>query len=162
MDDEPSAQPVCSRCGHVEWQNPKPTASALITRYPPGRVPEVLLVRRGRPPAEGAWDIPGGFLDCDEHPEQAALREAAEELGVRVAVRRLVGIFTDRYGEDGDATLNLYYEAALVAGEVHPASDVASAAWFPLDALPEPLAFDNNRRALDALKAAIGLAEPTR
>ncbi|MDR7495310.1 MAG: NUDIX domain-containing protein [Armatimonadota bacterium] len=152
LDDERHPQPVCPRCGHVEWQNPKPTVSALITRYRTGRV-EVLLVRRARPPGRDQWDCPGGFVDPDEHPEAALRREVLEELGVAATVGRLVGIFMDRYGEAGESTLNIYYEASVGTDEVRPGSDVSAAVWFPLDGVPEPLAFDNNRQALEALRA---------
>jgi ADP-ribose pyrophosphatase YjhB (NUDIX family) len=152
LEDERHPQPVCPRCGHIEWQNPKPTVSALITRYRAGAV-EVLFVRRAIAPQVDHWDCPGGFIDPDEHPEVALRREMAEELAAEIRVRRFVGVFMDRYGDGGESTLNLYYEANLVGGDLRPASDVNAAAWFPLDQTPEPLAFNNNRQALEALRA---------
>lgn len=134
----------------MEWQNPKPTASALITRrlHADGPV-EVLLVRRALPPRQDAWDCPGGFIDPDEHPEDALRREMREELGVEVRIDGLVGIFVDRYG-DNESTLNIYYAATVSGGDLRPGSDVADAVWFPLDRLPEPIAFENNRQAVRA------------
>lgn len=151
LEDERWPQPVCPRCGHVEWQNPKPTASALITRTGAHGI-EVLLVRRAIPPEEGAWDCPGGFLDPDEHPEDAVRRECREELALEVQLNQIAGIFMDRYGEDGEYLLNIYYEAQIPQGTPSPGSDVSEARWFPLDRLPEPIAFANNRAALTALK----------
>lgn len=153
LEDERLAQPVCTRCGHVEWQNPKPTASALITRRRDDGAVEVLLVRRAQEPFRDHWDCPGGFIDPDEHPEQTVRREMQEELGVEVDVRRFAGIFMDHYGDDGESTLNVYYEAAIRGGTISPGSDASEAAWFPLDRLPEPMAFGNNRRALEALRS---------
>jgi ADP-ribose pyrophosphatase YjhB (NUDIX family) len=155
LDDERYPQPVCPRCGHVQWQNPKPTVSALITRFQPGGRVEVLLARRAVPPAPHTWDCPGGFIDPDEHPEAALHREMLEELGVTITIRRFLGIFMDRYGDgdDADPTLNLYYEAGIEAGTLRPASDVGEVAWFPLDRTPETLAFENNREAIEALRA---------
>jgi len=150
LQDERHLQPVCPRCGHVEWQNPKPTASALITRRRGTGPTEVLLVRRAIPPRQGTWDTPGGFIDPDEHPEQALRRELREELGVEAEIGPLVGIFMDRYGDDGESTLNIYYQVVLGGAPV-PASDVSEARWFPLDGLPEDIAFPNNRVALQAL-----------
>jgi 8-oxo-dGTP diphosphatase len=152
LPDERLLQPVCTRCGHVVWQNPKPTASGLITRQQkrPGPV-EVLLVRRARPPREGCWDCPGGFVDPDEHPEDALRRELREELGVRATIGPLVGIYMDRYGEEGESTLNIYYRVPTFSGTPTAASDVETVSWFRLDHVPDPLAFGNNRRALHGL-----------
>jgi len=63
-----------------------------------------------------------------------------------------VGAWMDTYGDDADAqsTLNLYWEARIVAGEARPADDVAELAWFAPDALPPPgrLAFSTVGDAL--------------
>jgi 8-oxo-dGTP diphosphatase len=138
------------------WQNPKPTVSALVTRKNADDATEVLLTRRGIPPFEGYWDVPGGFVDVDEHPEDALRREIREELGVHAEVGDLIGIFMDRYGDDeGESTLNIYYEAAIVSGTIKTASDVTEAGWFPLDRPPEAMAFDNGRRGLEALRSIV-------
>lgn len=152
LEDERWPQPVCPRCGHVIWQNPKPTVSALITRSGTAGS-DVLLVRRAIEPFKGAWDCPGGFMDPDEAPEEALRRECREELRIELHLDRIVGIFPDRYGDDGEHTLNIYYAAQVASGTPTPGSDVAEAAWFPLDRLPAPIAFANNRQALEALKA---------
>ncbi|HXF83038.1 MAG TPA: NUDIX domain-containing protein [bacterium] len=152
LEGERLPQPVCPRCGHVHWQNPKPTVAALIVRDGE-RGQEVLLVRRAVEPFRGAWDCPGGYIDPGESPEDALRRECREELGVEIHLEALVGIFPDRYGDDGEHTLNIYYRARIARGEPVPASDVAAAAWFPLDDPPEPIAFPNNRQALAALRA---------
>ncbi len=156
LQDEQHLQPVCTRCGQVHWQNPKPSVSGLITRQqtPHGPV-EVLLVRRALPPGVGSWDCPGGFIDLDEHPADALRRELREELGVQAEIGPLVGIFMDRYGEDGESTLNIYYQVPAFTGTPTPASDVGEASWCPLDQLPEPFAFDNNRQALAAFTRQI-------
>ncbi len=152
LPDEQLPQPVCTRCGHVVWQNPKPTVSGLITRRQKSRGPvEVLLVLRALPPREGCWDCPGGFIDPDEHPEDALRREIREELGVRATIGPLVGIYMDRYGDESESTLNIYYRVPTIEGTPTAASDVGTASWFALDRLPDPLAFDNNQWALHAL-----------
>ena len=152
LEDERWPQPVCPRCGHIQWQNPKPTVSALITRAAPGGE-EVLLVRRAIPPFQGAWDCPGGYIDPDESPEDALRRECREELGVEIGLGAVAGVFPDRYGDGGEYTLNIYYRASIRSGTPSPASDVAEAAWFPLRRLPEPIAFTSNRHALRTLGA---------
>jgi len=61
----------------------------------------VLLVRRGKPPAEGRWSLPGGLVDLGETSVEAARREVAEECGIKVRVVGLAGVF-DRVTRDAD------------------------------------------------------------
>lgn len=135
----------CARCGAVFYLNPKPTASAVVTRN--GRA---LLARRARPPFEGYWDLPGGFIEPDEDPITAVKREVREETGLEIEVLDLLGIFPDRYGEAGEPTLNIHYLARAGTGEPRPADDVAEVRWFGPAELPETVAFENVARALAA------------
>src|SRR5215468_6109131 len=53
----------------------------------------VLLVRRGSPPLEGAWSVPGGALELGETLRKGAEREALEETGLRVEAAEVVEVF---------------------------------------------------------------------
>ena len=64
----------CPACGLVIYDNPAPTASALVVRDG-----SVLLARRARPPQQGLWDTPGGFIEPGELPTDAVVRELREE-----------------------------------------------------------------------------------
>jgi ADP-ribose pyrophosphatase YjhB (NUDIX family) len=140
----------CPACGLVIYDNPAPTASALVLRD--GRL---MLTRRARPPQEGLWDLPGGFVDPLELPEDAAVRELREETGLEISVERLLGFFLDTYGDDGVATLNVYYVASVVGGDEAPADDVSEIGWFPLDSLPlGETAFPNGREAIERLRSS--------
>src|SRR4051794_6449992 len=112
-----------------------------------------MLTRRARPPAAGLWDIPGGFVDPGEHPHETVRRELREETGLEVEVGEELVILCDRYGEDGPATLNLFYLVTVAGGTEEAADDVSEIGWFPLDALPAPeeFGFRNSRDAVAAL-----------
>jgi ADP-ribose pyrophosphatase YjhB (NUDIX family) len=134
----------CTACGHVHYRNAKPCAGALVARD--GRL---LLVKRAIQPFLGYWDIPGGFLEEDEHPETGAIREALEETGLKVRLTDLFGFYVDRYGDEGDYCLNIYFLAEVVGGQERPADDAAELAWFAPNELPEQIAFDHAREVLD-------------
>ena len=136
---------VCAACGRVHYRNAKPCAGALIVRD--GRV---LLVKRGIQPFLGRWDIPGGFLEEDEHPEIGAVREVREETGLEVRLTGLFGFYVDRYNYDdeGGYCLNIYFLAEVVGGQERPGDDAADLAWFAPDELPEEIAFDHARVVL--------------
>jgi len=140
---------VCPVCGFVAYANPKPASVALIT----DDRERLLLVRRAVEPFKDCWDTPGGFVEEGEHPLDALRRELLEETGYEVEPGRFVGAWMDTYGDEADAqsTLNLYWEARIVAGSPRPADDVAELAWCELDALPPPeqLAFTTVADALE-------------
>src|SRR5215213_2202280 len=124
----------CDRCGFVSYANPVPTATAVCVDEH-GRI---LLGRRALEPDKGLWDLPGGFVDEDEHPLDALRRELREETGLEIEPEGFIGAWMDRYGDaqDAHATLNLYWTARVVAGEPEAADDVSELGWFRPDELP--------------------------
>ena len=140
----------CAACGTMHYQNAKPCAGALIVRG--GRV---LLVRRALDPAKGCWDVPGGFLHADEHPEDGAKREALEETGLTVRLTGLFGIYIDPYGEGSDIwTMIVYYMAeAIDDSEPCAADDAAEIRWFAPEELPERMAFAHEDQLLAKWRA---------
>lgn len=135
----------CTSCALVLYDNPAPTACAVIEREG-----SVMLTRRGIEPHKGDWDLPGGYIEVGEYPEDALRRELLEETGLEIAIQAILGVFLDTYGDGGTDTLNICYEAHVTGGTESPASDVSEIRWFTADALPENLAFRNTREALDA------------
>ena len=149
---------TCPQCGFHHYANPKPCGDAVVIED--GRV---LLVRRACDPHAGAWDVPGGFCEADEHPMQAAERELFEEAGVKGRATAYIGTWMDRYGEpesDG-GQIHTVVGGYLVA-RVDPTAELrlqpeeaSEAGWFALDALPERLAFARHARPMLAAAAAM-------
>lgn len=142
-----SNPPHCSHCGITYYRNAKPCASVL-----PIKDGKVLLGKRGQEPYKGAYDIIGGFMEAGELPEDAAIREAKEETGLDVKITSLLGIYSDRYGDDGDYTLNLHYLGKVIGGEMKPMDDIASLEWVPISDVPLDEGFQNTQDGLRDLK----------
>lgn len=94
----------------------------------------LLVIRRGHPPGEGLWSLPGGRVEAGESDAAAVARELAEETGLRVEAGRLVGR-VERPGAGG-VTYDIYDYAATVTGGTLVAGDDASdARWTALEEL---------------------------
>jgi 8-oxo-dGTP diphosphatase len=147
----PHRPPVaCAACGAEHWRNAAACANAVVRRAD-GRI---LLTRRAHSPWLGRWCAPGGFCDHDERSEDAAVREALEETGVRVRLTALLGIWVDAYADDpsdpdADWISVAYFAAEAIAeeGESDPA-EVAEQRWFLPDELPDDLAPPGTLRAV--------------
>ena len=93
----------------------------------------VLLIRRGSPPLQGQWSIPGGTLEVGETLVEGVRRELAEETGIDVRVRALIDVFEriDR-GPSGKPQYHfvvLDYLCEAVQGTARAGSDVTEVAW---------------------------------
>lgn len=107
----------------------------------------VVLVKRGHPPLQGEWSIPGGVLEVGEMLRDAAVREAREETGLTVETQDLLGVF-DRVLQDASGQTMYHYVlidflCRRVSGELKGASDAEEARWFTREQAAEvPLAKD--------------------
>lgn len=115
----------------------------------------VLLIRRGRPPGEGLWSVPGGKLEPGETLAQAVAREVREETGLVVEVGPLACV-VERMG-DGYHFVILDYLARVIGGSLTAATD-AAAARFVDDA--ELASLPTTEGLLDALTRARAIRRP--
>lgn len=101
----------------------------------------VLMVRRGRAPAEGSWSLPGGAQKLGETVEQAARRELAEETGLLVEALFLAGCVDSIHG-DPDGRIRYHYTildfcARYAGGQARPGGDAAEVKWVDMNRLDE-------------------------
>ena len=112
----------------------------------------VVLVRQSY---RSHWGAPGGLLDRGEAPEHAAVREAGEEIGLRVELTGpAVPMVWPSYRR-----VDLAFPGRLVAGvagtDATPTSpEIEEVRWFPLSGLPRL-----QKGTAEALRL-LGLAEP--
>jgi 8-oxo-dGTP diphosphatase len=107
---------------------------------------QALLVRRGIPPFEGQYAIPGGFVREDELLEDAARRELEEETGVRNVFLEQLYTFGDPARDPRGRVITVAYYALIATDKISLAAsgDAAEARWFSMSDLP-PVAFDHQR-----------------
>jgi ADP-ribose pyrophosphatase len=93
----------------------------------------VLLVQRGKPPAESLWAIPGGRVELGETLQQAAEREILEETGATIRAHEPVFTF-DIIEREPNGAVRFHYVvvdllADCVAGDLAPGGDATDARW---------------------------------
>lgn len=135
-----------------DYPRPMVTVDVVIFTLQDGDL-QVLLIRRKRPPFEGRWAIPGGFVDIDEPLESAAMRELEEETGVRDVRIEQLAAFGDPGRDPRGRTITVVYLALLPPHRtaVRAGDDAADARWWPIRNLP-PLAFDHDQILQQALQ----------
>lgn len=134
-------RPRCPRCSWVYFADPKVAVVGLVVEGG-----KVLLGRRVNPPQEGRWTLPAGFVDADEDPRLAVIRECREETGLETAVESLVDVLYGREHPRG-ASIVLAYRLKVLGGTLRAGDDVDEVDFFPLDRLPS-LAFNTTLKVL--------------
>ena len=123
----------CANCGFTFSQNPRASTAAFILN---GKG-ELLVALRGKEPAKGTLDLPGGFVDNDENAEQGMVREILEETGLSVSADEVEYLFSIpnvyRYSGMDIHTLDLFFLCHVDDDAVvKAADDAAELTWVPL------------------------------
>jgi len=126
-DVEGRPRPYCPSCESAVWVHPATAADVAVVDGD-----RLLLVQRDVPPDEGAWALPGGFLEYDEDPAAGATRELEEETGIHAdpADLRLDDAVNYRR-EGGRRVLSLGYvvDRAATSGAPTASSDARAATF---------------------------------
>lgn len=139
---------ACPNDDFVLWRDPK-VAAAIVVEAGGG----IVLGRRAIEPGYGLWCLPGGFVNDDESPAEAVVRECREEIRAAVEVESVLDVY---HGAKTTAPsiVVIAYRGRLAVGEkVAPGDEMLEVGVFRLDALP-PIAFPSHREALARYAAA--------
>lgn len=134
-------RPTCPNCGYVHYVNPVPTVGVVI-EIDGGLV----LIKRGHPPHAGEWAFPSGYVEADERLEEAAVREAEEETGLKVEIIELADVNSYPEGPPASGVM-VFYRARPVGGELRAGDDADEARVFAPDEIP-PIPFRTHREML--------------
>lgn len=118
----------CPDCERVVWRNPAPTAGVAVVGDA-----GVLLTERAVEPGVGDWAVPGGHLEVEESPREAAVRELREETGVRVDPADLVLLDTfaaDQFEGKRIVSIGFAVRREATDGEPEAGPEVADVGWF--------------------------------
>lgn len=152
VHDEKSKQ--CADCGFTYYFN----ASAATVAFILNHRNELLVCRRGKEPAKGTLDLPGGFIDLYETGEEGVAREVKEETGLTVVRADYRFSLPNTYLYSGFLvhTLDQFFVCQVADdSRIDALDDVADSCWMPLDQVrPEDFGLDSVRQGVIRFLAA--------
>ena len=146
----------CVACGFVMYVN----ASAAVAGFIVNDEGDLLVCRRGKEPAKGTLDLPGGFVDNAESAEQAMHREIAEEINAIVTEAKYLFSLPNLYEYSGWTvpTLDMFFACKLNdINNLKPSDDVADCFFVPMAQLDSSLfGLTSIKNAVEIFKEGLG------
>ena len=142
---EGQRRPVCRKCGWVYYKNPLPVAVCAAK----DKKGKILVVKRNLKPGINKWSLPGGFVESDESPEAACLRELEEESGLKGKIKKLIGIYTHKTKEYG-SLLVIGYEVMIARGLLSLNNELKDAKFFSKKDIPF-IPFPSHRNIIEKI-----------
>ena len=140
---------VCPDCDFIHYVNPIPAVAVVIYRDA-----QVLLVQRKFEPKAGDWSLPAGFIEDQETPLTAAIREVKEETGFDVSIGDIVQVGGGCTGNSQSIVLVIYH-GEIIGGKLLAGDDASDARFFPLNEMPRNMAFQNHVDAIHLAKRQV-------
>ena len=125
----------------MTYRNPAPTVDIIIELIDRPHRPIILIERHNEPLG---WAIPGGFVDYGESVENAARREAEEEIGLKVELVEQLLVYSDPSRDPRQHTISIVFLATAM-GEPLAGDDAKGLGIFEPWSIPANLCFDHDR-----------------
>ena len=137
------------KCELCAFNTPKGSATAVFLKNG-----ALLLVKRNQNPHKGKWDLPGGYMNAGETPEETLRREMKEELGVDISCD-FIGWFpgTASWNKKTYAVISHAYLVDYQGDIMLDKKENTRFVWVPLKSIrPSAIAFDSNQAIVRMLK----------
>jgi 8-oxo-dGTP diphosphatase len=136
----------CPACGHRQFRRQWVGVAVVVVEE--GRV---LMVRRRYGDQAGSWCIPCGHVAWDEDVREAAVRELEEETGLVVELDGVYDVHTT-FHDRNRHNAGIWFTGRRIGGTLRAGDDASDVGFFPLDDIPQPLAFDTDERVIERLR----------
>lgn len=125
----------------MTYRNPAPTVDIIIELIDRPSRPIILIERANKP---YGWAIPGGFIDYGESAETCAVREAEEEVSLKVELLEQFQVYSQPNRDLRQHTIAIVF-IATAKGEPKAADDAKNLGVFQQWEIPTNLCFDHDR-----------------
>jgi ADP-ribose pyrophosphatase YjhB (NUDIX family) len=145
----------CAGCDKKHYLNPTVGVAVILLVND-----RLLLVKRGKGISyEDKWCIPCGHVEWGEDVREAGQREFLEETGLEIKIGPVFEVHSN-FHDPLHLTVGIWFCGTCTGGKLAPGSDAQDVRFFPLDLIPEEMAFPTDLLVVEKLKRVVELGKP--
>lgn len=133
---------ICNKCGWIYYPQLKVGSAAILTINN-----KILLLKRAEHPWKDDWYLPAGYVEFDEDPIKAVIREVYEETGIIVNIENLFNVYFFNDDPRGNGVL-IVYQCSYKSGDLKLNNEVIDGNFFKSNQLPKNLCGAGHSRAI--------------